>query len=174
MRKLEYLRKAVRKCSTIDEVEKIDLPDDFRLSDDIGGCPNLAAIPVETNGKAWLRIFITHSRIVERKLLLRDSGFTYTREERLSDIYMVPISNKFKLGSPIKSDSTEDCSNWGMTKEGTPYMPPMPDIMDLDYIPAFPSLVMPDVILELYAAYTGGKVPSSFAEARRYVETHIR
>lgn len=117
MRKLEYLRSAVRKCSTIEEVEKIDLPDDFRLSDDIGDCPNLAAIPVEKNGNVWLRIFITHSRIVERKLLLRDSDFTFAREERMSETYMVPISNEFKLESPIKSDSTKDYSNWGITKE---------------------------------------------------------
>lgn len=169
MRKLEYLRSAVRKCSTIDEVEKIDLPDDFRLSDDIGECPNLAAIPVEKNGKVWLRIFITHSHIVERKLLLRDSGFTYTREERLSEIYMVPISKEFKLESPIKSDSTEDYSNWGMTKEGTPCIHPT-DANFLDYVPMPAVVPFPDhFIVEHYIMHHDGKLPSSLAEAAKYI-----
>ena len=169
MRKLEYLRSAVRKCSTIDEVEKIDLPDDFRLSDDIGECPNLAAIPVEKNGKVWLRIFITHSRIVERKLLLRDSGFTYTREERLSEIYMVPISKEFKLESPIKSDSTEDYSNWGMTKEGTPCIHPT-DANFLDYVPMPAVVPFPDhFIVEHYIMHHDGKLHSSLAEAAKYI-----
>lgn len=173
MRKLEYLRNVVRKCSTIEEVEKIDLPDDFRLSDDIGDCPNLAAVPVEKNGNVWLRIFITHSRIVERKLLLRDSGFTFTREERMSETYMVPISNEFKLESPIKSDSTKDYSNWGMSKEGTPCIHPT-DAKFLDHIPMPIVVPFPDhSIVEYYIMMHDGKLPSSLAEARRYIETRI-
>lgn len=124
---------------------------------------------VEKNGKVWLRIFITHSRIVERKLLLRDSGFTYTREERLSEIYMVPISKEFKLESPIKSDSTEDYSNWGMTKEGTPCIHPT-DANFLDYVPMPAVVPFPDhFIVEHYIMHHDGKLPSSLAEAAKYI-----
>lgn len=174
MRKLEYLRSAIRKCITMDDVQKIQLPEEFRLSDDEDNYPFLSAVPVEKNGKDCLAVFVVHTRIVKRdEVLARYGIFSTSQEGRLFETYVIPISKKFKFESPTKINPTKDYSNWGMTKEGTPCMPPMPDI-DLDYIPALPSLVMPDVLLELYAAYTGGKEPSSFAEVRRYVETHIR
>ena len=163
----------MRKCKTMDDVNSIQLPEEFRLSDDEDNYPFLSAVPVEKNGKDCLAIFVVHSRIVKRDVLARYGIFNASREGRLSETYVIPVSKKFKFESPTKINPTKDYSDWGMTKEGTPFMPPMPDI-DLDHIPAFPSLVMPDVLLELYAAYTGGKEPSSFAEVRRCVEAHIR
>ena len=118
MRKLEYLRNAVRKCKTMDDVQKIQLPEEFRLSDDEDNYPFLSAVPtVKKNGKDCLAVFVVHSRIVKRdEILARYGIFGTSQEERLFETYVIPVSSRFKFESPAKNP-TKDYSNWGMTKE---------------------------------------------------------
>lgn len=101
----------------MDDVQKIQLPEQFRLSDDEDNYPFLSAIPVEKNGKDCLAIFVVHSRIVKREVLARYGIFNSSREGRLSETYVIPVSKKFKFESPTKINPTKDYSNWGMTKE---------------------------------------------------------
>ena len=117
MRKLEYLRNAMRKCKTMDDANSIQLPEEFRLSDDEDNYPFLSAVPVEKNGKDCLAIFVVHSRIVKRDVLARYGIFGTSQEERLFETYVIPVSSRFKFESPSKNP-TKDYSNWGMTKEG--------------------------------------------------------
>ena len=92
MRKLEYLRSAVRKCKTMDDVQKIQLPEEFRLSDDEDNYPFLSAVPVEKNGKDCLAVFVVHSRFVKRdEVLARYGIFGTSQEERLSETYVIPF-----------------------------------------------------------------------------------
>ena len=103
----------------MDDVQKIQLPEEFRLSDDEDNYPYLSAVPtVGKNGKDCLTVFVVHSRIVKRdEVLARYGIFGTNQEKRLFETYVIPVSSRFKFESPTKNPA-KDYSNWGMTKEG--------------------------------------------------------
>lgn len=108
MRKLEYLRNAMRKCKTMDDVKRIELPGEFKSSKDGDGYPKMSVDLVKEDDVVCMKFTITHNQPVMCSIKgVEMTGLSRESYER----YYIPISKKFSLKSYIEYEKLKFARN---------------------------------------------------------------
>lgn len=108
MRKLEYFRNAMKKCKTMDDVKRIELPREFKSSKDGDGYPKMSVDLVKDDDIVYMMFTITHNQPVMSSI----KGVEMTGLSREShEWYYIPISKKFSLKSYIEYEKLEFARN---------------------------------------------------------------